>query len=175
MYKVMIAVIIFTITTLIILLSLDPNVKANSMALQSNSGAYLSATINGQVLRPGTYAINQGDDLGDLIEKAGGTTENADERAYTVECTIINAMSYYIAPLYAEDDICGDYPYSKVGINSGTKEDLLIISGIGTTISAAIVGYREQNGAYTYLEQIKQVSGIGNATFEKIKNYITLE
>ncbi|HOJ45643.1 MAG TPA: helix-hairpin-helix domain-containing protein [Bacilli bacterium] len=175
MYKVMIAVIIFTITTLIILLSLDPNINANSVALQSSAGAYFSASISGQVLRPGTYAMDEGDQLGDLIEKAGGVTENADERAYTLDCLIVNAMSYYIAPLYAEDDICGDYPYPKVGINSGTKEDLLVISGVGTTISAAIVGYREQHGSYSYLEQIKQVSGIGNATFEKIKNYITLE
>ncbi|HAK05290.1 MAG TPA: hypothetical protein DCM23_01115 [Firmicutes bacterium] len=175
MYKVMIAVLVFTVVTLVILLSIDPNLNANSLSLVSSSQTAFSVTINGQVLRPGTYAMEVDKTLGDLIEIAGGTTENADERAFFIDVELENAMSYYIAPMYAEDDICGDYPYAKVGLNTSTKEELLVISGIGTTISAAIVGYREEIGSYKYLEQVMEVNGIGNATFEKIKNYLTLE
>jgi competence protein ComEA len=174
MFKVMIAVLVFTIATIMILLSLDPNVSANTLSTLSSDAAF-SVTISGQILRPGTYVMDPEDTLGDLIDTAGGTDENADGRAYNDDCPLQQSMSYYIAPLFAEDDICGDYPYAKVGLNSGTKEDLLLISGIGTTIASAIVGYREDNGDYAYLEQVKEVSGIGNATFEKIKNYITLE
>jgi len=175
MFKVMIAVLVFTVVTLIILLSLDPNINGNSLALESSSQTTFSITISGEILRPGTYVVDPESKLEDLIDAAGGTTDNADERAYLPDCDLLASMSYYIAPLFAEDDVCGDYPYEKVGLNSSTQEELLIVSGIGTTIAAAIVGYREDNGSYRYLEQVKEVSGIGNATFEKIKNYITLE
>ncbi len=174
MYKIMIAVVIFMIVTLVVLLAIDPNVKANSLTASRSSDTYFTVSITGQIIKPGTYVMDEEDTLGELIEKAGGVTENADDLAYDIDVELINAMSYYIAPIFAEDDICGDYPYVKVGINTGTKEELLTISNIGPTISAAIVGYREEQGSYRYLEQIKQVSGIGNATFEKIKNYITL-
>jgi len=175
MFKVMIAVLVFTVVTLIILLSIDPNLNANSLLTQSSSATTFTVSISGQIMRPGTYVLNPDARLDDLIEAAGGPTDNADEKAYLPDCELLNAMTYYIAPKFADDDICGDYPYEKVGLNSSTKDDLLVISGIGTTISAAIVGYREEHGAYRYLEQVKEVSGIGNATFEKIKNYITLE
>jgi competence protein ComEA len=175
MFKIMIAVLVFTVATLIILLSIDPNINANSLSLLSSGQANFSVTIDGQVLRPGTYVMDPSDQLGDLIDIAGGPTENADERAYFLDCELESSLTYYIAPLFAEDDICGDYPFIKVGLNSSDKEELTIISGIGTTIAAAIVGYREENGTYRYLEQVMEVAGIGNATFEKIKNYITLE
>ena len=49
------------------------------------------------------------------------------------------------------------------------------ISGIGSTIATAIVNYRNDNGSFGRIEDIKNVNGIGNATFEKVKNYITIK
>ena len=49
------------------------------------------------------------------------------------------------------------------------------INGIGSTIATAIVNYRNDNGSFGRIEDIKNVNGIGNATFEKVKNYITIK
>lgn len=62
----------------------------------------------------------------------------------------------------------------KVSINTGSKEDLLKISGLGDAKAGAIIEYREKNGSFKTLEEIKNVSGIGDALFEKIKDKIKL-
>lgn len=63
---------------------------------------------------------------------------------------------------------------SLININTCTKEDLLNIKGLGEVKAKAIVEYREQNGLFNSLEDIKKVNGIGETLFEKIKEYITI-
>lgn len=61
-----------------------------------------------------------------------------------------------------------------ISINSATKEELQTISGIGESKALSIIKYREDNGPFNTIEDIMNVSGIGNSLFEKIKDYITL-
>ncbi|MBQ9024047.1 MAG: helix-hairpin-helix domain-containing protein [Bacilli bacterium] len=61
-----------------------------------------------------------------------------------------------------------------VNINTATKEELLTITGIGESKADAIISYREENGDFENIEDIKNVSGIGDSLFEKIKEYITV-
>jgi competence protein ComEA len=62
----------------------------------------------------------------------------------------------------------------KISINTATKEELMTLSGIGEAKANAIISYRQENGNFSNLEDIKNVSGIGDAVYEKIKNNITL-
>jgi competence protein ComEA len=62
----------------------------------------------------------------------------------------------------------------KVNINTADISGLTSISGIGKTRAEAIISYREEHGAFLSVEDIKNVSGIGDATFEKIKDQITV-
>lgn len=61
-----------------------------------------------------------------------------------------------------------------ISINSATKEELQTLSGVGESKAVAIIKYREENGPFNSLEDIMNVSGIGNSLFEKIKDNITL-
>ena len=70
--------------------------------------------------------------------------------------------------------INGDTVTGKVSINSATKEQLMTLSGVGESKASAIISYREENGGFKELEDIKKVSGIGDALYEKIKDNITL-
>ena len=81
---------------------------------------------------------------------------------------------YYIAKKSATPDTCVMETIKKVNINLASKEELMTVNGIGATIAQAIVNYRNENGDFTCLEQLKEVTGIGNSTFEKIKDYLTL-
>ena len=63
---------------------------------------------------------------------------------------------------------------SKISINTALKEELMTLSGIGETKALAIIKYREENGAFKSIQDIKNVSGIGNSLYEKIKDNITL-
>ena len=61
-----------------------------------------------------------------------------------------------------------------VNINTASKEELLTITGIGESKADAIISYREENGNFEKIDDIKNVSGIGDSLFEKIKEYITV-
>lgn len=63
---------------------------------------------------------------------------------------------------------------NQVSINTGTLQELQTLTGVGESKAKAIIKYREENGLFNALEDIMNVSGIGNALFEKIKDSITL-
>ena len=63
----------------------------------------------------------------------------------------------------------------KVNINTATQEELDTLPGIGPSIASKIIDYREQNGKFNSIEEIKEVSGIGDAKYEKIKDSITIK
>ena len=65
-------------------------------------------------------------------------------------------------------------PDGKISINTASSEELQTLDGIGETKAEAIIGYRETNGAFKSIEELKNVSGIGDATYEKIKDDITI-
>ncbi len=66
-------------------------------------------------------------------------------------------------------------PTSKVNINTASAEQLdEELEGIGPSLAQRIVSYRDANGLFTDIEQIKNVSGIGDKKFEAIKDYITV-
>ena len=64
---------------------------------------------------------------------------------------------------------------SKVNINNATQAQLETLSGIGPSTATKIITYRQKNGKFTKIEDIKEVSGIGDGKFEKIKDYITVK
>lgn len=63
---------------------------------------------------------------------------------------------------------------SKISINTATEEQLQTLPGIGESKAKDIINYRTENGPFTSIEDIKNVSGIGESLFAKIKDYITL-
>lgn len=63
---------------------------------------------------------------------------------------------------------------SKISINTGSLEELMQVEGIGESKAKAIIKYREENGPFETIEDITKVSGIGESTFEKFKNNITI-
>ena len=179
MVKVFAAVLVTAVIMIVIFQFIDPNttspiVANNASTLVSASGNSISVSISGEVTRSGTYILEPNTTLGDLISLASGVTTNADEAAYDTTYLLEDSMSFYIAPKYNNSDVCSMDPITKVNINGDDEETLQTISGIGSTVAKAIVSYRTSKSKFGRLEDVKNVNGIGNATFEKIKNYIRL-
>ena len=63
---------------------------------------------------------------------------------------------------------------SAININTASKEELMSLPGIGDTIAERIITYREENGSFDSIEEIMEVSGIGEKKFEAIKDFITI-
>lgn len=179
MVKVFIAVLVGTIAMIVVFQLIDMN-NQNSLFNQmttlvsDEATTSISASISGQVTRPGTYLLDSNATLGDLIEVAYGVNTNVDELAYDTSYLVQDGYSFYIAPKYDENDVCSLEEIVKVNINEDDAEQLQSVAHIGTTIAKAIVSYREANGPFGRIEELKDVNGIGNATFEKVKNYVRL-
>ena len=179
MVKIFAAVLVTAVIMIVVFQFIDPNVTTPmaggaTTTLVSSSTNSISVSISGEVTRAGTYILEPNTTLGDLISLASGVTSNADDAAYDTSYLLQDAMSFYIAPKYNNQDACSMDPIIKVNINADDADTLQTISGIGSSVATSIVSYRTSNGLFGRIEDIKNVSGIKNATFEKIKNYIRL-
>ncbi len=176
MFKIIIIAIIATVVVIGGLSLIDTGGVAGTSLVgnsQSEPDGALTVTVSGEVVRPGTYLVKQDATLNDLVSAASGVTGNADARCYNLDYALSDGGSFYIAPIYDNSDVCAVTPIKKVNINAADKNALMEISSIGTVIASAIISYRETS-TFRALEEIKNVDGIGPATFEKVKDYITL-
>ena len=181
MVKLFAAVLVTAVVMIVILQFVDPKIdnpggNATTQLVSSSNtvSGTLSVSISGEIKRSGTYVLEENTTLEDLIGVAGGLTTNADEYAFDTTYLLEDKLSFYIAPKYDNSDVCSMEPIVKVNINTDDSEGLQTVKGIGSTVAKAIISYREANGEYRRIEDLKKVSGIGNATFEKIKDYIRL-
>jgi len=113
--------------------------------------------IGGAVANPGIYALKEGDTLQTLLSDAG--IEPDADRSH---------IELYI-PREGEASLP-----QKIDINRAESWLLEALPGIGEVLAQSIVDYRSENGPFKRIEDLLKVSGIGEATFEKIKDYITV-
>jgi len=158
--------------------------------------------IKGMIKNPGVYEINENDRVIDLIEKAGGLLEDSntsilnlskklkDEMVVIIysnkeieelkQDKIVIKYEEVLIPCECPDsinDACIEKENTDnkkiININTATKEELMTLPSIGESKAENIINYRE-NFKFETIEQIKEVSGIGESLFEKIKDYITI-
>lgn len=143
------------------------------------SAAEIYVHITGAVNKPGVIKLAQGSRLIDAIEKLGGLTENADTDSVNLASVLEDEDKIHI---YTKDETAETGAGStsaasgtgRVNINTASLEDLRTLPGIGDAIGKSIIDYREKNGAFRSLEDLKEVDRIGDKVFEKLKDSITL-
>lgn len=140
----------------------------------------LFAYITGEVKNPGVYKMKAGDRIADLVNAAGGFTENADRASVNLAEKLRDEQQVFVAPVNAEQggetDSRSSIIGGKININSATAEEIdSFLPGIGSTLAKNIVDYRTKNGRFKSVDEITRVDGIGNGKrFEKIKDMITV-
>ena len=177
MFKILIGVVIAAFVVIVGFLIIDPDlnqVSNNGAVSQIVETVGSKYTVEGEVNKAGTYVLSDVITMADLIEAAGGTTANADSLAYFNEAPLKSGTTYYIASKFDETDICSKTEIVKVNINEDDATTLMSVSGITTSIASSIVSYRSENGIFDTVEELMDVYGIGNATYHKIRNYVTL-
>lgn len=144
--------------------------------------------IKGEVLKPDVYSLNLDSRVNELIEKAGGLTEKADingiNRASLLsdgECIVIKNIDNkeseeegadLNSDLGVNNNTSGSAQNKDgiININTATVDDFKTLNGIGDSKASAIIDYREQIGKFKSVDEIKNVTGIGEKTLEKIKD-----
>lgn len=158
--------------------------------------------IKGEINNPGIYSLKESSRVIDVIDLAGGLTENADTSIINLSKKIKDEMVIIIYSREQvenfietkerenylqnkcresdenalENDACisdGEQINSKVNINTASLEELMTLNGIGEAKANEIISYREANGGFTSIEEIMNISGIGENIYVKIKENIT--
>ena len=147
--------------------------------------------ICGAVKNSKVVTLKENSRICDAIEAAGGLTDEADLTTINLAYILEDGEKIYIPQkgenieehLFSNPNnqtssyasySSNNLKNSKININKASQTELEIIPGIGPSTALKIIDYRERNGNFSSIEDIKNVSGIGEAKFEKIKNYIRI-
>ncbi len=154
--------------------------------------------VAGAVKNPGVYNVPSSSRVIDAIEKAGGATENADLDQINLADYISDGQKIEV-PSFKQDNTLSNYKLitdkleqldanngdsankkssvksELVNINTADSSELQSLPGIGATIAKNIVEYRKENGNFETIEDLKNVSRIGDKTFDKLKDLITVD
>lgn len=159
------------------------NTDTNSES-ESSEPSIIYIDVKGAVEQPGVYALNQGERIKDAIDAAGGFKANALERVINLAQVVEDQMLLYVPEIGEETSIESDLITSNpeeesvqnelVNLNTADISALMTLNGIGEKKAQAIITYREENGSFQQTEDIMEVSGIGEKTFENLKDFISV-
>ncbi len=147
-----------------------------STAPPPTSASLFPVHIDGAVVNPGIYYVQEGAILGEALEEAGGITEEADPCAVNLALRLQPHMKVYLPragelpPLLGEGVSQG--PDARVDINRATREELESLPGVGEATSAAIIAHREEEGPFGTIEDLMLVPGIKEGRFARLKDRI---
>lgn len=152
-------------------LSIHDNYEENSDVLEETKNSRIFIDIDGAVINPGVYELSEGDRVIDAINKAGGLSEDAFTKNLNKARLLVDGEKIYIL---TEEEIHTKEDSNLVNINTASINDLMSLPGIGEIYAKRIIDYRNDN-AFASVEEIKNIEGIGDKTFEKIKDLITID
>lgn len=174
--------------------SQENNAKDNSNNFVDNTEtSEICIHIIGEVKIQGIVILNDGDRIIDAIEKAGGATEYADLEKVNLAFKLSDGQKVCIPNINDKNeefvfvyDSSGENVItdnkdvdnnknSKVNINTATQTELETLTGIGPSIAAKIIQYRKENGKFNSIDELKNVSGIGDSKFDDIRNEVVVK
>ena len=143
----------------------------------------ITVDVKGAVKSPGIYDLPVGSRVNDVVQKAGGLTEQADSKSLNLAQKVSDEALVYV-PSKGEE-VAGQQAGSgtasstskekKVNLNKASLEELKQVKGLGGKRAQDIIDHRESNGKFKSVDELKKVSGIGAKTIEKLKDYVTVD
>lgn len=153
--------------------------------------APLTVFVNGQVVRPAVYELPAGAIVADAIEQAGGFAADAYQEIVNLAQPLADGMqinvpsrsavvatpAVIVAPATSGGAVGGGGMAAggRVNLNTATLAELEELPGVGPSTAQKIIDYREDNGPFGAIEEVMNVSGIGEAKFAEMEPFITVD
>lgn len=154
---------------------------AIEVSTEEESAASIYVHVTGAVVNPGMYELSQGSRVQDAITAAGGFSEDAFDQSINLARELTDGEQIVVGSTADQSTTTTESgtqsaatATGKVNINLADAETLMTLDGIGEATAAKIIAYRDANGSFATIEEIKEVSGIGDKKYEAIKDSITV-
>lgn len=161
----------------------------NSTQIEATKEEYIFVHISGAVNNEGVIEIQSNKRIKDVVNMAGGVKENADLTDINLAQVLEDGIKIYIPTKEEREQKLENYENTQVNtisskntskesvvnINTASQTELESLPGIGPSIALKIINYRKENGRFSKIEDIKNVSGIGDSKFNSIKDFIKVK
>lgn len=155
---------------------------AEMLDVSEESEEFIIVDVSGAVENPQVVQLKANSRVADAIAAAGGLTKKADLSQINQAAFLEDGEKVYIPEKGESVESSESVSYgtggtmaesaSKIDLNTATSEQLQTLNGVGPATAEKILQYRSQNGYFKSIEEIKNVDGIGDKTYEKLKDYI---
>lgn len=151
---------------------------------QDSDVRQVGVDVEGAVASPGLYLVSADARVNDAVAAAGGMTSDADRQRVNLAQKVEDGMQVYVpsreeAPAATGTTTTGAGQASssgaskgKVNLNTASAEELQTLSGIGPSLSQRIIDYRQANGHFKSVDDLRKVSGIGDTRFKSLKDLV---
>lgn len=156
------------------------NLVSDETEDEASTDERMLVDIKGEINTPGVYELNSGSRVNDVIKMADGFTDDADETSINLAQKVHDEMIIIVPIENEESDETLHQTTSpteqneKVKINYATQEEIETLPGIGPSKAQTIIKYREENGLFQTMEDLLDISGIGEKTLENMKDNIQI-
>lgn len=154
------------------------DIFVQSQTTESKNFKELTVYINGEVKNPGVYKVRDGNRIGDLVKLAGGFSQNAETSKLNLAKKLKDEDYVYVEGKSSSSNASTSTQggtisaEDKVNINTASEEELKTVPGIGDVTAQKIIDYREKNGDFSSIEDLKKIDRIGTKTLDKMKDKI---
>ena len=145
---------------------------ATAPTLVSIDSGEIYVHVLGAVLSPGLYELNEGDRAVDAVAAAGGFAEGADETQLNLARLLVDGEQIFV-PLMGEA-VPAAVSDGRVNLNTADQAQLETLPRVGPALAQRILAWREENGRFSAVEDLLSVTGIGDKTYDGLKDLVTV-
>jgi len=170
-------------------LSKAKNFVSSKSKAKNSVSSKIYVDVKGAILKPGMYCLKNSQRVFDAINLAGGLAEGADSNQINYAALLVDQMVIYVPKI--GEDISRQQNISKncengqktnrsfpndqkINLNTATSEELQKITGIGAKKAQKIIEYRQKNGTFKKVDDLREISGFGEKIIENIRESITV-
>ena len=153
-----------------------PQIKISKTVAKKSKARKVFVHVAGAVKEPGVYELNTDSRVIEAVKKAGGFTDGADTDSLNLADKVQDSQKIMVTDINktVQSQAIAAETEQSINLNTATAEQLEELSGVGETIAKRIIEFREEKGSFSSVDELKEVEGIGEKKFAKIKEEASL-